>query len=79
MFWDVIKVQAKLDYVLYVELADGRKGLFDIKPYLDFGIFKELKEINYFNKVDILFGAITWPNEQDIAPETLVDGLELIV
>jgi hypothetical protein len=30
---------------------------------------------NYFSQVDILFGAVTWPHEQDIAPETLVaDG-----
>ncbi|WP_366636544.1 DUF2442 domain-containing protein [Aquisalimonas sp.] len=31
------------DYPIYVELEDGRKGLFDLKPYLDRGVFKELK------------------------------------
>ena len=43
-----------------------------MKPYLDRGVFRELKDVNYFNRVDILFGAVTWPNEQDIAPETLL-------
>jgi len=28
--------------------------------------------VHYFNQVSILFGAVTWPNEQDIAPETLL-------
>lgn len=29
-------------------------------------------ESPYFNQVDIFLGAVTWPNEQDIAPETLL-------
>jgi hypothetical protein len=47
-------------------------GTFDLKPYLDRGVFRELRDIHYFNQVGILFGAVTWPNEQDIAPETLL-------
>jgi hypothetical protein len=35
-------------------------------------VFRELRDIHYFNRVGILFGAVTWPNEQDIAPETLL-------
>jgi hypothetical protein len=31
--------------------------------------------VNYFNQVGILFGAVTWPHEQDIAPETLLAEL----
>ena len=45
---------------------------FDLKPYLGLGAFKELQDPGYFNQVGILFGAITWPHEQDIAPETLL-------
>lgn len=53
------------DHRIYVEIQDGRKGIFDVKPYLDLGFFRELKDVNYFKIVDILFGAVTWPSEQD--------------
>jgi len=33
---------------------------------------RELMDVQYFNRVNIQFGAVTWPNEQDIAPETLL-------
>lgn len=55
-----------------MEIEDGRKGIFDLKPYLDHGVFRELREVAYFNQVGTLLGAVTWPQEQDIAPETLL-------
>lgn len=72
MYWDVKTVHPLPDYRIYVEIEDGRKGMFDLKPYLDFGVFRELRDVHYFNQVGILFGAVTWPHEQDIAPETLL-------
>ena len=76
MYWDAKTVEPLSDYRLYLEIEDGRKGVFDMKPYLNKGVFQELKDVHYFNRVGILFGAVTWPNEQDIAPETLVAGLQ---
>ncbi len=76
MHWDVKSVRPLPNYRLYVEIQDGRKGVFDMKPYLDKGVFQELQDINYFNQVGILMGAITWPHEQDIAPETLLAELQ---
>ncbi len=72
MEWDVKIVKPLSDYRIYVEIADGRKGVFDLKPYLDLGMFRELRNQHYFNQVSVAFGAVTWPHEQDIAPETLV-------
>jgi len=60
------------DYRIYVEIADGRKGVFDLKPYLHHGVFRELRDVSYFTQVGVLFGAVTWPNGQDVAPETLL-------
>lgn len=78
MYWDVKTVRPLEDYEIYVELEDGRKGTFDLKPYLNHGVFRELKDKRYFARVDVVFGAVTWPREQDIAPETLIAGLKPI-
>jgi len=72
MNWDAKVVKPLPDYRIYVELANGRKGIFDVKPYLNKGVLRELRDVHYFDQVGILFGAVTWPNEQDIAPETLL-------
>lgn len=78
MYWDVNIVKPKSEYKIYVEIEDGRKGIFDLKPYLNKGVLRELRDIDYFNQVGILFGAVTWPNEQDIAPETLISKMKLV-
>lgn len=78
MYWDVKVVKPLENYRIYVELENNKKGIFDLKPYLERGVFQELKNVNYFNQVNILFGAVTWPNEQDIAPETLLEEMVLV-
>lgn len=50
MYWDVKKVVLLADYQIYVEIVNGQKGVFDLKPYLDFGVFKELKIIHTFGR-----------------------------
>jgi hypothetical protein len=75
MDWDVKTVRPLADFRLYVETAGGRRGVFDMKPYLEHGVFRELKDVAYFNRVNVVLGAVTWPHEQDIAPETLLAGM----
>jgi uncharacterized protein DUF2442 len=77
MHWDVKTVRPLPDYRIYVEMADGRKGVFDLTPYLDHGVCRELLDIHYFNQVGILFCAVTWPRGQDVAPETLLAEMTL--
>ena len=71
MYWDVERVKPLPDYTILVELADGHQGVFDMKPYLEFGVFRELKDPEYFRQVRVVLGAVTWPHGQDIAPETM--------
>ena len=49
----------------------GEKRQFDMKPYLDTGIFKELRDKNLFKIVKTSFDTIEWANEADFDPETL--------
>ena len=64
-------VEAKDDYLLYVKLSNGKEGVFDVKPYLDKGIFKELKDKSYFTSVRSAFGGVVWPHEQDFSADTI--------
>ncbi len=75
MHWDVKIVKPLTDFRLYVETEGGQQGIFNMTPYLDQGVFQELKDVGYFNRVGVVMGALTWPNDQDIAPETLLAEL----
>ena len=59
------------DYKLQIEFTNGECGVYDCSHLLDFGIFNELQDVNYFNKAKALNGTVVWPNEQDICPDTL--------
>lgn len=79
MIPDVIDFEILADYEIKITLSNGKKGIFDVKPYLEKGIFTELKDYNYFKKVKIQFGTITWPHEQDFSPETMEIKMQKIV
>ena len=72
---DVSRVRALDGHQIEVTLQDGRHGRFDMAPYLEFGVFKRLQEPGYFAQVAVQFGAVTWPDGQDIAPETLLASM----
>jgi hypothetical protein len=73
---DVIDFEILENYRIKVTLSNGRKGVFDVRPYLGRGIFRELKDYNYFRRARIELGTITWPNEQDFSPETIEIKME---
>lgn len=75
MHWDVKTVKALPGHRIAVETEGGQCGVFDLTPCLDHGVFRELKDPAYFQRVDVVLGAVTWPNGQDIAPETLLAEL----
>jgi len=67
----VTNVKANDDYTLDLRFSDGSIKRFDIKPYLKYEVFADLKNLSYFKQVKLAFGTVQWPNEQDIAPDTL--------
>jgi len=67
----VNQVDTTNNYELQVTLSNGKKGLFDVKPYLDKGIFTELKDKGYFRSVHLVFGGVGWSHEQDFSADTI--------
>lgn len=74
----VASAKANDDFTLDLDFGDGVVRRFDTKPYLDKGIFKQLKDVEYFRKVSVAYGTVQWQNEQDFAPETLYLESEVI-
>ncbi len=70
---DVVKVEAKLDYMLYLEFENGEKRVFDMSPYMDKKPFVQLKGSSLFAMATVDYGTVVWPGNIDIAPETLYD------
>ncbi len=69
-------VEAKpLDgHVVHVRFEDGLNADVDLSYLLDYGgVFEPLRDQEYFRQLraDAEAGTIVWPNEADIAPETL--------
>ena len=56
---------------LFVELASGEQGVFDMRPYMSSEFFAELTNPTYFDQAFIEYGVITWPHGQDISPATI--------
>jgi hypothetical protein len=62
------------DYTLTLTFTSGEVKRYDMKPWLDKGVFRELQNIGYFRcaRVDRDgFGTVEWPNEQDLCPDML--------
>ena len=74
----VKKVIANDDFTLTIIFVSGEKKNFNVKPYLNKGIFVQLRDKQYFKRVKIENGTISWPNGQDFCPDTLYEnsGLE---
>ena len=64
-------VKANPDYTLTLTFTNGEVKVFDVKPYLDKGIFRELRDRNEFNSVQPFLGSIQWRNGQDFCPDML--------
>ena len=67
----VKKVSPNSDYTLSIIFDNGEEGIFDVSPYLDRGIFSQLKDLKMFNSVKPLLGSIQWGNGLDLCPDTL--------
>ena len=70
---DVVAVEPRSNYLLHLEFENGEKRIFDMSPYLGKKPFVHLRNASLFAKAFVENGTVVWPENIDIAPETLYD------
>ena len=59
------------DYQLEVVFENGERRVFDIKPYLQRGVFVRLQNHATFQAARVAAGSVEWPGELDLSYDTL--------
>lgn len=70
----LIEATPRDGYAVHVRFEDSTSADIDLSYLLDYGgVFERLRDPEYFRQLraDPDAGTIVWPNEADIAPETL--------
>ena len=74
MLSDVVKVETRGHYRIWLQFQDGTEGEIDLEPHLSFqGVFAPLRDPAYFTRVRVNpdLGTICWPNDADWDPLVL--------
>ena len=69
MYPSVKNVIASSNYELIIEFDNGESGILDMKPFLDVGVFKKLKNPSEFKQVRVSFDTVEWNSGVDLDPE----------
>ena len=64
-------VKANPDFTLSIFFTNNEVRLFDIKPYLHIGVFRELQNLSLFMTAKPVDGTVQWIHNQDLCPDVL--------
>jgi hypothetical protein len=75
LIW-IIKATYLSEYNIELEFNNHKKGVVNLKPYLDKKIYEPLKDLSNFKKFQLNSWTIEWENGADFSPEFLINKLE---
>lgn len=67
----VYQVHPMDDYRLLLTFENGEQRIFDVKPYLQRGVFTRLQNLAAFRSARVVAGSIEWIGELDLSYDTL--------
>ena len=67
----VTSVRALANYRLHLTFTNGEQRIFDVSPYLDKGVFRQLRDSSRFEAAKVVVGSVEWPGEIDLSYDTL--------
>jgi len=72
--WRVAEVDALPGFRLRVRFNDGTEGTVEMAEFIKSeaaGVFVALREEKLFQQATVTMGAVTWPGDLDLAPDTM--------
>ncbi|MFZ2447245.1 MAG: DUF2442 domain-containing protein [Syntrophobacteraceae bacterium] len=76
MYPSVKEVIPRDDHTLFLVFDNGRRGVLNMKPILEFGVFQRIKDLDEFKRVRIAFDTIEWDCGVDLDPEYIYEKCE---
>ena len=70
----VREVHPLTDYRLEIVFENGELLIFDVKPYLQRGVFVRLQNRAVFQAARVVAGSVEWAGELDLSYDTLYLG-----
>lgn len=76
--WRIAEVRPLPGFKLWVRFNDGVSGTVSLGPLIHSahsGVFSALCDESLFSQVRLEYGAVTWPGELDLAPDTMYEAI----
>jgi hypothetical protein len=67
----VKRIRPVEDYLLELLFQNGERRVFDLKPYLNRGVFVRLRNRSLFRAARVVAGSVEWSGEIDLSYDTL--------
>ncbi len=75
LIW-ITKANYLNEYKIELEFNNQKKGVVNLKPYLDKKIYEPLKNLSNFKKFQLNSWTIEWENGADFSPEFLLENIK---
>ena len=73
----IAKVEPEENYKIRIVTEDGKKGIFDVEPYLEYEAFVSLKNRSAFKKIMNGKYFIEWDCGADLSADTIEAHLKI--
>ncbi|KFD42414.1 hypothetical protein HY02_10340 [Peptococcaceae bacterium SCADC1_2_3] len=67
---DIMKAKVLNDHKIMLIFKNGEQKIFDMKPYLNYPVFKPLEDQAEFNQFEIVDGTVEWKCGADLSQDT---------
>jgi len=73
---DVVNAKIVRHLELEVTFADGTSGRVLMLPSHLYGVFAQLQDPVFFNRMAVTNGYVSWPGEIDLAPDAMYEAIK---